>query len=219
MKKKIVIVDDHKLFLEGMEGILASVDDFDIVGRACNAESALEVIRSARPDLVILDITMPDMNGIEVTKIIKRELEDTKVLILTMHLHRRMIIEALRAGADGYILKDADSREVTDAARAVTAGFVYLSLDVATLIVRDYIRKLNVPVSDGSHLSELSTREKEVLALISEGMDTKAICSKLCISRNTVDSHRRNLMQKLGCESLADLMRFAIREGAVNLDE
>lgn len=219
MKKKIVVVDDHKLFLEGMEGILAAVEDFEIVGHAYNAESALGVVRMARPDLVILDITMPDMNGIEVTKIIKQELAGTKVLILTMHLHRRMIIEALKAGADGYILKDADSKEVIAAARAALAGLIYLSLDVTTLIVRDYIRKLDVPVPDATQLSELSVREREVLALISEGMDTKMICKKLCISRNTVDSHRRNLMQKLGCENLTDLMRFAIREGAVNLDE
>lgn len=219
LKKKIVIVDDHRLFLEGMDGILASVEDFVIVGRAYSAESAIGVIRMARPHLVILDITMPDMNGIDITKIIKLDLPDTKVLILTMHLHRRMIIEALKAGADGYLLKDSDSKEVIDAVKIVLSGLIYLSPPVSTLIVRDYIRKLDMPIPDSAHLNDLSVREREVLSLISEGADTRMICKRLCISRNTVDSHRRSLMQKLGCENLTDLMRFAIREGAVNLDE
>lgn len=217
--KKIVIVDDHRLFLEGLEGILSAVDGLEIVGRAYNGADAIPVIRKARPDIVILDITMPDMNGIDVTKKVKAELPNVKILILTMHLHRRMIIEALKAGADGYLLKDSQSRDFIDATYTVLSDMIYLSPAVSTLIVRDYIQKIDIPVPDSEHVQDLSSREREILSLISEGMDTKMICARLCISRNTVDTHRRNLMQKLGCSNLTDLVRYAIREGAANLDE
>jgi len=217
--EKILIVDDHKLFLDGLRSILSSVDDFEIAGHAYTGEDALVAIKELRPTIVILDISMPKINGIEVTKIIKKDYQNIKVLILTMHLHRRMIIEALKAGADGYIMKDSKSDDFIEAIYTISNGQIYLSHPVSTVLVREYIQKIDVPIPDSQNIQCLSTREKEVLSLISEGMSTKMICDRLSISRNTVDTYRHNMMRKLGCDSLADLMRFAMREGAANLDE
>ncbi len=218
-KNKIFIADDHRLFLDGLESILSSVDEFEIVGHAYSGKEALSAIKELKPTIAILDISMPDINGIEITKIVKKNFPDIKILILTMHLHRRMIIEALKAGADGYLLKDSKSNDFIEATQAVLEGQIYLSHAVSTIIVRDYIQKIDVPVPDSHNIQSLSAREREILSLISEGMSTKGISSHLCISRNTVDTYRHNLMRKLGCENSADLMRFAIREGAANLDE
>ena len=218
MKKRIVLVDDHKIFLEGISGILADNESVDVVGKAYSGLIALNVIRETRPDLAILDITMPGINGIEITRIIKQEMPSVKVLILSMHLDRRMIIEALKAGADGYALKESEPAELVTAVDVILSGQMYLSPGVVTLIIRDYIQKLAVPESR-ERIDVLSAREKEILSLISEGKSAKEISEKLCISRSTVDVHRRNLMQKLGCENLNELTRYAMREGLMNFDK
>ncbi|MEG1825501.1 MAG: response regulator transcription factor [Cloacibacillus sp.] len=218
MKKKIILVDDHRLFLEGMAGILSGVEGIEVAGRADTGKKALEMIRSVVPQMVVVDITMPEINGIELTRIVKQEFPDIKILILSMHLDRRMIIEVLRAGADGYALKEAEPDEVIMAINIVLSGLMYLCPKVATILIRDYIQRLSVPDAP-EKLDVLSTREKEVLNLISDGKSAKDISTTLCISRNTVDVHRRNLMQKLGCENLNELTRYAMREGLMNFDK
>ena len=218
MKKRIVLADDHKIFLEGISGILADNESVDVVGKAYSGLIALNVIRETMPDLAILDITMPGINGIEITRIIKQEMPSVKVLILSMHLDRRMIIEALKAGADGYALKESEPAELVTAVDVILSGQMYLSPGVVTLIIRDYIQKLAVPESR-ERIDVLSAREKEILSLISDGKSAKEISEKLCISRSTVDVHRRNLMQKLGCENLNELTRYAMREGLMNFDK
>ncbi|MBQ9881164.1 MAG: response regulator transcription factor [Synergistes sp.] len=218
MKKRIVLVDDHKIFLEGISGILADNESVDVVGKAYSGLIALNVIRETMPDLAILDITMPGINGIEITRIIKQEMPSVKVLILSMHLDRRMIIEALKAGADGYALKESEPAELVTAVDVILSGQMYLSPGVVTLIIRDYIQKLAVPEAR-ERIDVLSAREKEILSLISDGKSAKEISEKLCISRSTVDVHRRNLMQKLGCENLNELTRYAMREGLMNFDK
>ena len=217
MKKKIMLVDDHKLFLEGITGILSGIAHIEVAGRAHTGKSGLEMIRATNPDLVVLDITMPEMNGIEITRAVKREFPNIKILILSMHLDRRMIIEVLKAGADGYALKESEPEELVMAIDVVLSGLMYLSPNVVTILIRDYIQRLSIPDAP-EKLEVLSTREKEVLALISEGKSAKSISLELCISRNTVDVHRRNLMQKLGCENLNELTRYAMREGLMNFD-
>lgn len=215
MKKKIVLADDHRLFLEGVAGIIAGVESYETVGRANTGKDALDLIRRTKPDCVVLDITMPDMNGIEVCGIVKKECPAVKVLILSMHLDRRIIIEALKARADGYLLKESEPEELLTALKVVLSGQMFLSPGVVTVLIRDYIQKLSVPEAP-EKLDVLSAREKEILNLISEGKSAKDISADLCISRNTVDVHRRNLMQKLGCENLNELTRYAMREGLVN---
>ena len=172
----------------------------------------------SRPDLVLMDITMPEINGIELTRRMKGAFRDIKILIVSMHLDRRMIIEALKAGADGYALKEEEPEDVIRAVWIVLSGKIYLSPQVTTVLVRDYIQRLTLP-EPSEKLDLLSPREKDILSMISEGKNAREISAALCISRNTVDVHRRNLMQKLGCENLNELTRYAMREGLMNLDE
>ena len=218
MKNRIVIADDHKLFLEGMEKFLSSSDEVEVIAKANTGREAVEKIRKLRPDLAVIDITMPEINGIDVTKIIKKEFPRIKILILSMHLDRRMILEVLKAGAEGYALKESEPEELTLAVQIVMSGEIYLSPKVTSLLIKDYIQKLSITDSP-EKLNVLSAREREVLSLISEGRNAKFIGEKLCISRSTVDVHRRNLMQKLECDNLNELTRFAMREGWVNIDE
>ena len=218
MKTRIVIADDHKLFLEGMEKFLISSNEIEVIAKANNGREAVEKIQKLQPDLAVIDITMPEMNGIDVTKTVKKEYPKIKVLILSMHLDRRMILEVLKAGANGYALKESEPEELILAVQIAMSGEIYLSPKVTSLLIKDYIQKLSITDSP-EKLNILSTREREVLSLISEGKNAKYICEKLCISRSTVDAHRRNLMQKLECSNLNELTRFAMREGWVNIDE
>ena len=218
LKNRVILADDHKLFIEGIAGMLSAVEGIDIAGKAHTGKDALQMTLDKKPDLVVLDITMPDMYGIEVTRKIKANLPDVKILILSMHLDLRMIIEVLQAGADAYTLKDSEPSELITAVKNVLAGKMYLSSKVIKLLVRDYISKHSVPLSL-EQLKDLSARERQVLRLISESKSIKEIAEELHISRSTADTHKANLMRKLGCENTNELIRFAMREGIVDLDE
>lgn len=218
LKHCVVLADDHKLFIEGIAGILSSVEGIEIVGKAHTGKEALRMTLEKRPDLLILDITMPDMNGIEVTRKIKEELPDVKILILSMHLDLRMIIEVLQAGAEAYTLKDSEPSELITAVKNVLAGKMYLSSKVIKLLVKDYISKQSTPVSL-EQLRDLSARERQVLKLISVSKSMKDIAEELYISRSTADTHKANIMRKLGCDNTSELIRFAMREGIEDLDE
>ena len=218
LKHRVILADDHKLFIEGIAGMLSSVEGLEIAGKAHTGKDALQMTLDKKPDLVVLDITMPDMYGIEVTRKIKANLPDVKILILSMHLDLRMIIEVLQAGADAYTLKDSEPSELITAVKNVLAGKMYLSSKVIKLLVRDYISKHSVPLSL-EQLKDLSARERQVLRLISESKSIKEIAEELHISRSTADTHKANLMRKLDCENTNELIRFAMREGIVDLDE
>lgn len=218
LKHRVILADDHKLFIEGIVGMLSSIEGFEIAGKAHTGKDALQMTLDKRPDLVILDITMPDMYGIEVTRKIKAKLPDVRILILSMHLDLRMIIEVLQAGADAYILKDSEPSELIAAVNNVLAGKMYLSSKVIKLLVTNYISKQNIPVSF-EQMKDLSARERQVLMLISESKSMKEIAEELHISRSTADTHKANIMRKLGCENTSELIRFAMREGIVDLDE
>ena len=218
LKHRVILADDHKLFIEGIAGMLSAVEGIEIAGKAHTGKDALQMTLDKKPDLVVLDITMPDMYGIEVTRKIKAKLPDVKILILSMHLDLRMIIEVLQAGADAYTLKDSEPSELITAVKNVLAGKMYLSSKVIKLLVRDYISKHSVPLSL-EQLKDLSARERQVLSLISESKSIKEIAEELHISRSTADTHKANLMRKLGCENTNELIRFAMREGIVDLDE
>ena len=218
LKHRVILADDHKLFIEGIAGMLSAVEGIEIAGKAHTGKDALQMTLDKKPDLVVLDITMPDMYGIEVTRKIKANLPDVKILILSMHLDLRMIIEVLQAGADAYTLKDSEPSELITAVKNVLAGKMYLSSKVIKLLVRDYISKHSVPLSL-EQLKDLSARERQVLRLISESKSIKEIAEELHISRSTADTHKANLMRKLGCENTNELIRFAMREGIVDLDK
>ena len=208
---KLFIADDHELFREGLKSLLSREKDIEIVGSASDGLEAVNAVRRLKPEVVLMDVTMPNMNGIQATAKICSELPDIAVIVISMHNDRRFIAEALKAGARGYVLK-----EMLDAIRTVSRNEVFFSPKVCTVLVSDYLRLLgNEEVGRASPLSE---REMEVLQLLVKGRNGKQVADALSISKNTVDTHRRRIMDKLGCESMAELTKYAVREGFLTLE-
>lgn len=219
MKIRILMIDDHKLFLAGLCDLVNREDDMEVVGVAGSGPEGIALARELNPDLIVLDLTMPGMSGIEVARAMRVALPAAKMAALTMHLDKRMVYEALKTDIRAYILKEASPQEFIQALRVLLDGEIYLSPKVATLVVGDYMRLLD-KTSDGNVApdSPLSEREREVLKLLVQGRSTKEIADALHISKSTVDTHRRNILDKLGCENVTCLTRYALREGLVDLD-
>lgn len=217
MAIKILLADDHKIMRDGLLILLGKHKDMEIVAEAENGRETVQKALKMKPDIVIMDITMPDLNGIEATRQITADNPDIKVLALSMHSDRRFIAEILAAGASGYLLKDCASEELAHAIRSVVQeGETYLCAGVADLVVKDYVRQ--IAQSESSQASMLTAREREVLQLLAEGTSTKQIARKLHVSVKTVETHRRQIMNKLDLHSIAELTKFAIREGLTSLD-
>ena len=208
---RIIIADDHDLFVEGLSGLLAKQPDIELSGQACDGIQAVEQTSLLKPDIILMDIAMPRMNGIKASQQIRSKFPDVKILILSMHNNRELISESLKAGANGYVLKDCTSDELYEAVKTVMQGYFYIARAAMTIVVEDYMRLLEAEEKIAP--CPLSDREAEVLRLIAEGKNTKEIAGELVISKNTVDAHRRHIMDKTGCNSIAGLIRYAIREG------
>jgi DNA-binding NarL/FixJ family response regulator len=215
MSIKVLLVDDHQIMLQGLRALLEKQPDMDVVAEAGEGRTALRLARDLVPDVVILDVAMPDLNGIETARMIIAERPDVKVIALSMHSDRRFVVEMLKAGASGYLLKDCALEDLVRAIRVVIANQTYLSPEVAGTVVGDYVRKSSL--SDTSAFSVLTAREREVLQLLAEGMSTKQIASCLNISAKTVETHRQHIMEKLDTRSIADLIKYAVREGLTSL--
>jgi DNA-binding NarL/FixJ family response regulator len=216
MTIRILLVDDHKIVREGLRSILEKEPDMAVIAMGDNGRTALQLAGELRPDVAVIDIAMPEMNGIEAIRRISCENPGIRTLALSMHSARRFVVEALAAGAKGYILKDCACEELVRAIRVVAGNETYLSPKITGIIVRDYVKRL--PESQASDGSLLSNREREVLQLIAEGQSTKEIAFALGVSGKTVETHRQQIMRKLNLHNVAGLTRYAIREGITHLD-
>jgi DNA-binding NarL/FixJ family response regulator len=212
----ILLADDHRIFRAGLRPLLSAQPDLTVVGEADDGMTALSLARELKPDVAVLDITMPGLNGLEVTRHLAQEAPSVRVIILSMHSDRRYVLEALRAGARGYLLKDAGFDELLVAVRTVRDGGVHLGAAVGEQVIRDYVQMARQ--GEGGAFALLSGREREVLQLLAEGLATKEIADRLTLSAKTVESHRKSLMDKLGIHSIAELTKYAIREGLTPLD-
>ncbi len=207
----ILLADDHQLVRQGLRTLLAQQPDLDVVGEASDGVEAVALARTLRPDVVIMDIAMPKLNGIEATRAILSESPSIRVIALSMYADRRFVTEVLRAGALGYVLKEGAFEELAQAIRMVADGRAYLSPSVAGVVVEEFVRQAAAPAS--TSLDILTAREREVLKLLAEGRRAREIAQELNISVKTAEAHRQNLMNKLEIHSVADLTRLAIREG------
>jgi DNA-binding NarL/FixJ family response regulator len=215
MTVRILIADDHKILREGLRSLLEKQPTFAVVAEAEDGLTAYEGIKKHKPEIAILDIGMPGLNGIEVTRKIRTDLAATKVIALSMHADRHFIMGVLEAGADGYLLKDSAFAELVTAVAAVAKGKMYLSPSIAETVIKSSLEKTDRGIQGSSVL--LSGREREVLQMIAEGKSTKEIALKLFVSTKTVETHRKQIMDKLNIRTVAGLTKYAIREGLTSL--
>ncbi len=220
MKIRILIADDHKIVCDGLKALLEAQPEMEIVAQASNGREAVRLALKLQPDMVIMDVAMPDLNGLEAVRQILSVHPGMKVIALSMHADRRYVTGMLAAGASGYILKHCAFEELVRAIHTVLSNQVYLSPAIAGIVVKE-LAQMKVARSRRapSAAQTLTSREREVLQLISEGHSAREIAQRLHLSVKTVETHRRQMMQKLEIHSVADLTKFAIREGLTSLDK
>jgi DNA-binding NarL/FixJ family response regulator len=216
MSIRVLIADDHKIMLAGLRSLLEKQTDFEVVGEADNGRKAVQMAQEKTPDVVVMDVSMPDLNGIEATMQIIESLPKTRVVALSMHSDKRFVMGMLRAGASGYLLKDCASQELANAIVQVAGGKKYLSPEITGVVIDDFL--LGGSAEEVAAASPLSPREREVLQLIAEGWSTKQIASHLYVSIKTIETHRRQIMRKLDLHAIADLTKYAIREGLTSIE-
>ena len=218
MSIRILLADDHRILREGLRSLLAQQPDVSVVGEASGGEEVVALARQLRPDVVIMDVVMPGLDGVAATRLIREELPATKVIALSMHSDRRFVSEMVRAGAQGYLVKDSAFEELNQAVRTVMADRPYLSAAITGTLVEDFVRQASsqerAPLSP---LHMLTAREQEVLRLLADGKRVKEIAHMLSISTKTVESHRQNVMDKLEIHSTIELTRYALREGLTSI--
>ncbi len=216
MSIRVILADDHAIIRDGLRSLLTQ-QKAEVVAEASNGRMAVEMTRQHRPDLVILDVSMPDLNGIEAARQIRADVPSVRIVALSMHSDRRFVAEMLRAGANGYLLKDCAFDELSKAIETILTGQIYLSSRITGVLVEDYMTRLT---SDTPHMaSDISAREREVLQLLAEGKTTKQVALKLHLSPKTVETHRHNIMRKLKIDNIAELTKYAIREGLTDIRE
>lgn len=216
MTLRVIIADDHKIMREGLRALLQKEPGIELIGEAAGGRDAVRLAQELKPDVMVMDVAMPDLSGIEATRLIHAALPGVKVIALSMHSDRRFVREMLAAGASGYLLKDAAYEELSKALQAVCSNHDYLSPDLLAPAREGYSRG-GIGGAAIKHAEALSMREREILQLIAEGKSTHAIASALCLSEKTVAAHRSNIMHKIGVKTVAELTKYAIREGLTSL--
>lgn len=215
MSIRIVVADDHKLVREGLHSMLEKQQDMEVVAETDDGRTTVQQVQKLSPNVVIMDVSMRGLNGIEATRQIVARTPHVKVLALSIHSDKQFVVGMLSAGASGYLLKDSGFGELTDAIRIVASNQTYLSPRIAGIVTEDFVNRLTKP--DTSVYSILTSREREVLQLIAEGKSTKQTASQLNVSVKTIESHRKKIMEKVEINSVAELTKYAIREGLTTL--
>ena len=215
-KMRVLIVDDHGIVRAGIRSLLEGQEDIEVVGEASNGDEAIAKARELKPDLILMDIAMPGMNGIEATRQIKQELQDTSILVLSMHDDEEFFFPVLRAGASGYALKEAEPQELLYAIRTVHQGHIFLAPAVATTLLEGYVSA--GPEQSEESYGSLTRREKEVLRLAAGGKTNREMAESLFLSSRTVEKYRQAVMHKLGLSKREELTKYAIRRGLIDSD-
>lgn len=215
MSTRVLLADDHKIMRDGLRALLEKQVGMEVVAEAEDGRMTVQLARKLLPDLLIIDIGMPDLNGIDATRQIVAEAPGIKVIALSMHSDKRFVAQMFKAGASAYLLKDCAFEELSHAVRVVLAGHIYLSPEIAGPVMEDYVR--HVTTADSSGFSVLTVREREVLQLLAEGKTTREIAARLNLSVKTIETHRQQIMTKLNVHTIADLIKYAIREGLTPL--
>lgn len=217
MTVKVIIADDHKIMRDGLKSMLEKQRDIEIIAEASDGLTTVELAIKLKPDVIIMDVAMPDMNGIEATRRIIEKSPNIKVIALSMHSDKQFIIEMLNAGASGYVLKDCAFHELINAIHSVTSNRSYLSPEIADVMIKEF--KHVISKESLSAFSLLTPRERQVLQLIAEGKTTKEIAYTLKVSTKTIETYRRQIMDKLDIHTIAGLTKYAVREGLTSIEE
>ena len=216
MKVRVILADDHKIMRDGLRSLLEKEDSIEVIAEATNGRMAVDLAIKLKPDIIIMDVSMPDLNGVNATRKVSEVIPDVKVIALSMYSDRRFVTGMLKAGASAYLLKDCAYEDLVFAIRAVSMNETYLSPSITTMIVKDYLKK---SIFDESWLpSILTPREVEIFQLLAEGKNAKEIAVQINVSPKTVDTHRLNIMNKLNINNIAELTKYALREGITSIN-
>lgn len=215
MTIKIVVADDHQLFREGLVNLLESDENIQVVGQAEDGEIAIKKVLDLKPDILLTDIAMPNMNGMEATRNLKKQFPDLKIIAVSMHSDRQFVKGMLTAGTDAYLLKNCTHQQLLEAVHTVYNGKKYLSQDITEMVISGY---LDGPGDTDDRYNQLSEREKEIFLLLAEGVSTREIGDKLFISVKTVGTHKQNILEKLDLKNNSDIVKYALKKGLIQLD-
>lgn len=219
-KIKVLLVDDHRLLREGLTAILNQVEDIEIVGSASSGEEAISIFPSLKPDVILMDIMMGGMTGIEATRWIKEQSDSVKVILISSEVKKELVTAGIQSGIDGYLPKDVEKDILIEAIRTVKKGGRYFNEAITSLVFEDFYQKKKITQSNGKITmpNDLTKREQEVLALVASGKSNQEVADELFISTKTVDTHKSHILDKLGLKNIAELVRYAIKNNLITLD-